>query len=312
MKAIQFYNNLTKTLKENLGSEWTMELDTDVVRNNGTNRIALILYKNGDKLHPQIYLERFFEDYKRGKTMEEIIQDVKTTYEEALQGFNPDSLFGIENWEQVKGRLALRLISKERNRKTLENYVYGDFLDLAAIVTFCVEIDQQGVKAIRVTHDLAKQWDISEPEILRVAKENTEKLFPARIESILDSLCRALGITKEELLEKAEIPLQTMVLCNNLGVNGATVLLYDSFRKQVEQQLGKKFIILPSSIHEIIVVPLDSAPPFFRCQEMVESINRNYVDEEEILSDSVYLYDGEKILIACDSKGVCHNEENLD
>ena len=293
MKAIQFYNNLTKTLKENLGSEWTMELDTDVVRNNGTNRIALILYKNGDKLHPQIYLERFFEDYKRGKSMEEILQDVKTTYEEALQGFNPDNLFGIENWEQVKGRLALRLISKERNRKTLENYVYGDFLDLAAIVTFCVEIDQQGVKAIRVTHDLAKQWDISEPEILRVAKENTEKLFPARIESILDSLCRALGITKEELLEKAEIPLQTMVLCNNLGVNGATVLL-------------------PSRIHEIIVVALDSAPSFSRCQEMVESINRNYVDEEEILSDSVYLYDGEKVILVCDSKGVCHNEEKLD
>lgn len=80
MKAIQFYTNLTETLKENLGTDWTIELHTDVILNNGTTHIALILYKNGEKLHPQIYLERFFEDYKRGKTMKEILQDVMTTY----------------------------------------------------------------------------------------------------------------------------------------------------------------------------------------------------------------------------------------
>ena len=77
MKAIQFYTNLTETLKENLGTDWTIELHTDVILNNGTNHIAMILYKNGEKLHPQIYLERFFEDYKRGKSMKEILQVTK-------------------------------------------------------------------------------------------------------------------------------------------------------------------------------------------------------------------------------------------
>ena len=66
MKAIEFYTKLTETLKEKLGNEWIAELHTDVILNNGTNHIALILYKNGEKLHPQIYLERFFEDYKKG------------------------------------------------------------------------------------------------------------------------------------------------------------------------------------------------------------------------------------------------------
>ena len=315
MKAIQFYTNLTETLKENLGTDWTIELHTDVILNNGTTHIALILYKNGEKLHPQIYLERFFEDYKRGKTMKEILQDVMTTYEEALKNINPDSLSGIEDWEQVKGRLAFRLLSKERNKETLENYVYKDFLDLAAIVTFCAEIDEQGVKAIRVTHDLAERWNVSKEEILQAAEENTEALFPVRMEPILDTLCRVADISRddlpEEVLAEEDSP-QIMVLTNYLGVNGATVLLYDSFLQQVYEKLRGKFIILPSSIHEVIVMPLAYAPPITDSQKMVEQINRSAVKEEEILSDSVYLYDGEKVILACDSKGVCAYEENLD
>ena len=315
MKAIQFYTNLTETLKENLGTDWTIELHTDVILNNGTTHIALILYKNGEKLHPQIYLERFFEDYKRGKTMKEILQDVMTTYEEALRNINPDSLSGIEDWEQVKGRLAFRLLSKERNKETLENYVYKDFLDLAAIVTFCAEIDEQGVKAIRVTHDLAERWNVSKEEILQAAEENTEDLFPVRMEPILDTLCRVADISRddlpEEVLAEEDSP-QIMVLTNYLGVNGATVLLYDSFLQQVYEKLRGKFIILPSSIHELIVMPLASAPPITDSQKMVEQINRSAVKEEEILSDSVYLYDGEKVILACDSKGVCAYEENID
>ena len=315
MKAIQFYTNLTETLKENLGTDWTIELHTDVVLNNGTTHIALILYKNGEKLHPQIYLERFFEDYKRGKTMKEILQDVMTTYEEALKNINPDSLSGIEDWEQVKGRLAFRMLSKERNKETLENYVYKEFLDLAAIVTFCAEIDEQGVKAIRVTHDLAERWNVSEEEILQAAEENTESLFPVRMEPILDTLCRVADISRddlpEEVLAEEDSP-QIMVLTNYLGVNGETVLLYDSFLQQVYEKLRGKFIILPSSIHEVIVMPLASAPPITDSQKMVEQINRSAVKEEEILSDSVYLYDGEKVILACDSKGVCAYEENID
>ena len=315
MKAIQFYTNLTETLKENLGTDWTIELHTDVILNNGTTHIALILYKNGEKLHPQIYLERFFEDYKRGKTMKEILQDVMTTYEEALKNINPDSLSGIEDWEQVKGRLAFRLLSKERNKETLENYVYKDFLDLAAIVTFCAEIDEQGVKAIRVTHDLAERWNVSKEEILQAAEENTEDLFPVRMEPILDTLCRVADISRddlpEEVLAEEDSP-QIMVLTNYLGVNGATVLLYDSLLQQVYEKLGGKFIILPSSIHEVIVMPSASAPHAADSQKMVEQINRSSVKEEEILSDSVYLYDGEKVILACDSKGVCAYEENLD
>ena len=315
MKAIQFYTNLTETLKENLGTDWTIELHTDVILNNGTTHIALILYKNGEKLHPQIYLERFFEDYKKGKAMEEILQDVMKTYEEALQNINPDSLSGIEDWEQVKGRLAFRLLSKERNKETLENYVYKEFLDLAAIVTFCAEIDEQGVKAIRVTHDLAERWNVSKEEILQAAEENTEALFPVRMEPILDTLCRVADISRddlpEEVLAEEDSP-QIMVLTNYLGVNGATVLLYDSFLQQVYEKLGGKFIILPCSIHEVIVMPLASAPPITDSQKMVEQINRSAVKEEEILSDSVYLYDGEKVILACDSKGVCAYEENID
>ncbi len=312
MTDTKFYEDITTAVQKHLGEDWTAELLTNVTKNNGTNRVAIILYKNDDKIRPQIYLEKYYEDYQRGKELQEIVEEVLKVYKSAMKDINPKNLKHLEEWGNIKERLALRIVSKERNQEELYNLVYEEICDLVAIATICVERNGEGVKSIRITQDLARKWNVSNEEILEAAKENTSKLFSPKIQDLYEFVQDMVDISKEELSQGQKNFPDLQILTNDLCINGATVILYDSFMKDVYERLGGKFIILPSSIHEVLVVPLEDSMYIPYLQEVVESINQRFVAEDEILSDNVYMYDGEKIVLAFDKNGVWHYEKNND
>lgn len=312
MTDTKFYNDITTAVQKYLGEDWTAELLTNVTKNNGTNRVAMVLYKNDDKIRPQIYLEKYYEDYQRGKELQEIVEEVLKMYKSAMKDINPKNLERLEEWTNIKERLALRIVSKERNQKELYNLVYEEVCDLVAIATICVERNGEGVKSIRITQDLARKWNVSNKEILEAAKENTSKLFPPKIQDLYEFVQDMVDISREELSQGRKNFPDLQILTNDLCINGATVILYDSFMKEVYEHLGGKFIILPSSVHEVLVVPLEDSMYIPYLQEVVESINQRFVAEDEILSDNVYMYDGEKIVLAFDKNGVWHYEKNND
>ena len=312
MTDTKFYNDITTAVQKHLGEDWTAELLTNVTKNNGTNRVAMVLYKNDDKIRPQIYLEKYYEDYQRGKELQEIVEEVLKMYKSAMKDINPKNLERLEEWTNIKERLALRIVSKERNQKELYNLVYEDVCDLVAIATICVERNGEGVKSILITQDLARKWNVSNEEILAAAKENTATLFPPKIQDLYEFVQDMVDISREELSQGRKNFPDLQILTNDLCINGATVILYDSFMKEVYEHLGGKFIILPSSVHEVLVVPLEDSVYIPYLQEVVESINQRFVAEDEILSDNVYMYDGEKIVLAFDKNGVWHYEKNND
>ncbi len=304
MTDTKFYNDITTAVQKHLGEDWTAELLTNVTKNNGTNRVAMVLYKNDDKIRPQIYLEKYYEDYQRGKELQEIVEEVLKLYKSAMKDINPKNLERLEEWTNIKERLALRIVSKERNQEELYNLVYEEVCDLVAIATICVERNGEGVKSIRITQDLARKWNVSNEEILEAAKENTATLFPPKIQDLYEFVQDMVDISKEELSQGRKNFPDLQILTNDLCINGATVILYDSFMKEVYERLGGKFIILPSSVHEVLVVPLEDSMYIPYLQEVVESINQRFVAEDEILSDNVYMYDGEKIVLVFDKNGV--------
>lgn len=312
MTDTKFYNDITTAVQKYLGEDWNVELLTNVTKNNGTNRVAIILYKNDDKIRPQIYLEKYYEDYQRGKELQEIVEEVLKVYKSAMKDINPKNLKHLEEWGNIKSRLALRLVSKERNQEMLDKLVYEDICDLVAIAMICVERNSEGTKSICITKELARKWNVSDKEILKVAKENTSKLFPPKIEGLCEFIQSKLNISKEKLLDGRKNFPDVRILTNDLCINGATVILYDSFMKEVYKRLGGNFIILPSSVNEVLVVPLDDLKNTLDLQKMVKHTNENFVPEDEILSDNVYIYDGEKIVLAFDKNGVWHYEKNND
>ena len=67
--------------------------------------------------------------------------------------------------------------------------------------------------------------------------------------------------------------------------------------------MGENYFVLPSSIHEVIIVPESASPGYSDLNEMIREINQTQVAEEEVLGDHAYYYDcAKKELRACCSE----------
>jgi hypothetical protein len=87
------------------------------------------------------------------------------------------------------------------------------------------------------------------------------------------------------------------VISNEHKFYGAAVMLYPGFLADFAAQLAVDFYILPSSVHEIIVVPAQNEPQQNEFLKMVCEINATQVAAEEVLADSVYFCEWETGMI---------------
>ena len=76
---------------------------------------------------------------------------------------------------------------------------------------------------------------------------------------------------------------------------GASVMLFKDPLRDFANYMGHDLYILPSSIHEVILLLDDEyVQSSEELREMVRETNRMVVDQEEVLSDHIYNYDREK------------------
>ena len=98
-----------------------------------------------------------------------------------------------------------------------------------------------------------------------------------------------------QLKEGEEFPKDGMyVLSNPMRVNGASVLAYPNLQEQLESVFPQDCYLLPSSLHEMIIIPKDLGMTPKEMGEMVREVNQKEVARDEILSDRVYEFDREK------------------
>jgi hypothetical protein len=200
------------------------------------------------------------------------------------------------NWDFVKDKLAVRLVGTQHNKHYLNKVVWKPFLDLAAVVIICTHVDRkQGLESCKVSKMFLDKWNVTEEELYKRALENTRTLFHPKAENILDSFAR-LGFPKlrENTFDYSDMPI---VLTNQLAINGASAMLDTDFLKEVYDKIGGTYFLLPSSIHEILAVRMRKSMKLANLHSMVYNINRTNVAPEEVLSDSVYYFDGTAVSV---------------
>ena len=149
-------------------------------------------------------------------------------------------------------------------------------------------------------------------KLMELAEKNTPRLFPAELKSMEQVLKEIAGTYvrsdyKEEAFdnlssEPEEIPLY--VLSNQRNLHGAAVILYDGVLREFAGNMRRDLIILPSSIHEVLLIPYEEGSDLSELKQMVMYVNSTEVSEEEILSDNVYYYNRKtnSISIACEEQ----------
>ncbi|MCI9665308.1 MAG: hypothetical protein HFI46_15865 [Lachnospiraceae bacterium] len=198
------------------------------------------------------------------------------------------------DWEAAKGRIHAKLVNREMNRELLKKVPYREFLDLAVIYYVTVDGISEGVNgAFTVSDRNMEIWGKDENTLYRSAVSNM-RLDGKPVFEDMEEIIRS--IMPEEIPDLAVgIPkFRSYVLTNPKKVFGAVELLDGNTLKEIGDELGGDFIVLPSSLHESIILPADGSVSYQELADMVTDINVNVVSVEERLSDHVYLYEREE------------------
>ena len=271
----------------------TIEL-RDVTKNNGCTYHGLSIREHGSNIAQNIYLDKFFGDYRDGRSFADIVRVVVEVY----KANRVPSCFDtgrITDYERAKDRICFKLVNTDRNSVFLSDVPCIPFCDLSVI--FYVFLDN-GASAT-VHNGLLDTWGIDIDTLLEKAKYNTPRLLPVSVQSMESAL---FGLFNDEPgdfdfldtglddIRPAREGFNMYIATNKLKMNGAAVFLYDFLLSGFADRIGADFYIIPSSVHELIFLPELPSMDKEGLREMVLSVNSEVVKPEDILSDSIYHY----------------------
>jgi hypothetical protein len=302
---LSFINTVCGKVKEALGEEYQVQI-CKVMKNNSLELDSLVVLKKGKNYAPNIYLLSYYEAYLGGTPVQEIVQRLCVIYQNQEEPiFSEDFTYSLE---EMKQHIIYRLVSFDRNQKLLSQIPHIKYLDLAITFHCLVRDDAEGIGTIRITNEHMRQWKTTINELNSYAARNTSKRFPASIKNIEETI---LGLLREERKQDSEevMPEKFMeqwitsqrsagshtmyILTNQKGINGASCILYSNLLFDFACKIQSDFYILPSSIHEVILVPSRKKIKKESLEQMVWEVNHAHVAPEEVLSDRVYYYSRE-------------------
>lgn len=310
MKYDQFLKRTKTFVKKRMGGDYFVDIN-HVTKNNSIELDGLIILKNGEKITPNIYLNNYYENYMNGEGFEDIVEELIKIYEETMENGEREALCIEYELDTMKPYIVFRIVNYQKNSKLLKEIPHIHYLDLAITFHCLVKDTKEGLGTIRITNEHIEQWNITLEELTEIARINTPNLLPVSIRSmnevIIDILNKDLRFQDienmtdgknqiEDILNhmNQEAPHDMYVLTNIKGINGASCLLYPEVIKELAYRIRTDFYILPSSIHEIILVKDNGQIDINVLHEMVLDVNYTHVAEDEVLSDHVYFYSRER------------------
>lgn len=288
-----FTNEVLEKLKERLGYKYDFQV-TEVEKNNNVKKIAIMAREHEESSSIVVYVEDYYEEYINGVCIEQIVYSMSAFIQSNHIEIDVEQ---IKDFDKIKDRLFFRLINYKKNKASLRNVPHIKYLDLSII--FCLSFKGDGYMTVTINNNLMEIWEKTVKELYEQTKKNTPILFDESFKSInevlLELLKERLGDKQDELdkmekllAEQEIIPLY--VLTNKKRINGSAVILYDGVLKEISEELESDLIILPSSIHEVLVVAYNKDLSMSELKEMVCSINKSEVPIVDILSNNVYRY----------------------
>ena len=291
-----FQTKIANTLRSCLGNDYELMLQK-VPKNNGTILDGLCIIRKEDNLSPTIYLNSYYERYQDGISLNSIIQEILDIYQENSSVTSLD--FSILNdFSLLKEKVVYKLIHTASNEELLKDLPSIPYLDLSIIFYLYLEKNENGQMTSLIHNEHLKLWDTSPQELYNLASINTPKLLPVELnsmEEVMRSIAKEhLGNEyREEFLDdllSARTISPLYVQTNSVGICGACTILYPNQLKNFADMAEADLVILPSSIHEVLLLPYEANLSFQELTDMVSHINRAEVPVEDRLSDQVYLY----------------------
>ena len=293
----EFKETIIKYLKEDYGEENIT--CKEYRKNNSSIRTGITVRRDKINIFPMVYLENYYEELDKGRDIEEIAQMIALTLKKA----ELDEVFDVEfitDYENIKDKVFIKVINTEKNKELLESVPHFDYLDVSIVFYVGVKLPEKEKGSILITNSLFDMFDVKLDTLYADAKKNNRyvnNLYLKPIEEVLIEIfketCKIKGISEEEFMN--ELPLDEMsnslfVLSNESRTFGAAYLCDQETLSYFAATINEGFYIIPSSIHELILIPESKVDDSGYLIEMVRTINEQEVPAEDILSDNVYYF----------------------
>lgn len=268
-------------------------------KNNGIERTGVMIETPGINISPTIYLEEYYQNYKNGVTIDKIVDEILAFYENIRQDKSWDCE-KILKYEGVRDRIVFKLINTAKNRNFLRSVPHIPFLDLSAVFYVLLEVTDEGTAAMTVNRRHMEQWKVQTDTLWADSVRNSRCLLPAEFFTMNYALKEMLkgnagfgeSSVQENLLAGNAASRDGMyVLSNKSRSYGAACIAYPHILEMIGGILRTDYYVLPSSVHEVVIVPCCENISAAELDEMIREINITQVDDEEVLSDHAYLYE---------------------
>ncbi len=272
---------------------------TEVVKANDMRMHGLMLIPGGDIAGRSVYIDDLFDRHEDGEDMDILKDELISRCEMGLEADGPPLTTAFKfDFESVRPRLTVRLLGVRNNISYMAERPYIDVGNgLALIAVINSEPDAMSEWVISVTNDLMKKHICCDKEtLLTAALKNTVEIEPPMLMSLEEHMYSGLVMHREipDYLTQKPDPARLrgpFLLTNTSSYQGAAALFYPGVMEKIADVLGCGYYVLPSSIHELIILPDAAEPDVDGLKATVIEANTTVVSREELLAWDVFHYD---------------------
>ena len=288
MSFEEFTEDVLKEIRLKMGDAFQIG-KRDVIKNNDVKQTGIEVIKEEANIGPCVYLDELYRKYESdGMRFGEIVDEVHRLILKHEEDTPDVDLAGFRSWETVCENIFPKLVNAEQSKELLAKIPHRNFMDLA-VVYYAVARDheQKDIGTILIYNGHMEIWGQEEENLYRTAMMNMCVDGEADFTDIRTIVERMTGIS---FPDNDSQDTDMYVLTNSRRCFGAAEILDKRTLRMVADQVGDRFIVLPSSVHETLVMPSKDESEYEELAHMVRMVNDTQVEAEERLSDHVYVY----------------------
>lgn len=307
-----FKQEFAKDIKERLSQRGYGEVITsfhDIEKTN-QNYEAISVVQAGSNVGVNYNIENAFGSYEHSGDYEGVLASATGAIASGLDQIPVVDVNALMNYEVMKEKLSVEVISAEANEELLSKVPHDRIEDLAVVYRFIMESNEDGRASILVNNDLIERMGVTHEQLRADALENSPEIRPVVIQGMNEVMKEMMGPEAYEMFGIPDDTEEMMFIATVPDKNsGAGVLAYQDFMDQAAEKIGGDFYVIPSSIHEILLVPDNGEVQAEGLKEMVQEVNATEVSPEEKLSDNVYHYDSKEHIFELAEKFEARQQE---
>jgi hypothetical protein len=323
----EFKHVIAESIKGYLHNQNIAKVElVEVTKNNDTKLTGITVMEKDESLSPTIYLNDYFERYQEGEDLANILTDIVSGLMEAKihnrEVYTRD-YSDLMAFDKVRDRIYARTVGLESNVEYLKDKVYDEKNDMALVYFILIDKKGDNIKSCALHQEMFDSYGISKEQLQEIAIENTQRFFPPILRT-MDEVLEEMVFENYEVVKKSfdqslhDMALKgigrnpsMLILSNENNINGATVLFYPGILDKITETLDTDVYILPSSVHETIIVPKNDMMIESELTNMVQEVNETQVADQEVLTNHVYEYTRELGRLTIIGSEVEHEKEKV-